>query len=70
MVRKDLLHQPKVLQKKRKVIDQVPYDEPSEDEEQEEVPATSSAPAEKKILKKVEQKGNVHINKVKCSNTN
>ncbi|XP_021762691.1 histone H1-like [Chenopodium quinoa] len=37
--------------KKRKVIDQVPYDEPSEDEEQEEVPATSSAPAEKKILK-------------------
>ncbi|XP_021760570.1 uncharacterized protein LOC110725394 [Chenopodium quinoa] len=42
--------------KKRKVIDQVPYDEPSEDEEQEEVPATSSAPAEKKILKKVEQK--------------
>lgn len=48
----------------------MPYDEPSEDEEQEEVPATSSAPAEKKILKKVEQKGNVHINKVKCSNTN
>ncbi|XP_021759592.1 uncharacterized protein LOC110724480 [Chenopodium quinoa] len=38
--------------KKRKVIDQVPYDKPSEDEEQEEVPATSSAPAENKILKK------------------